>query len=354
MNVSKIHSHISGRNARSFTADKNDAAYKQLGKFAIGLDGMSFDAAPVSPLGTASIPTPNQMLQTWLPGFVAMATAPVKIDEILGLTAAGNWADEEVVQKTLEHVGEAKEYGDNSDTHLASWNVNYVRRGVVRFEEGFRVGKLEEARSSAIDINSASEKRAAAVMSLNIQRNKVGFLGYNSTKGTNIYGLLNDPSLPAYESAAATWAASTAEVIYSQIKTALSLIRTVSKDLIDPTSHSITLACATAVVDQLNKTNQYGISVYDLLAKNYPQLRIVSAPQFDAADGGANVAYFIADTVVDGASTDGNQAIVQIVPSRYQLLGSEVTAKGYTEAATNATAGVMVKRPYAVQRLSGI
>lgn len=354
MNVSKLHSHISGRNARSFTADQNDAAYRQLEKFAIGLDGMAFDAAPLSPLGTASIPALNQELQTWLPGFVATATAPMKIDEILGLTAAGNWADHEVVQKTLEHVGEAKEYGDNANTHLASWNVNYVRRGVVRFEDGFRVGKLEEARSAAIDVNSASEKRAAAVMSLNIKRNDVGFNGYNSTNGTNVYGLLNDPSLPAYESATATWAASAAEVIYEQIKTALSLLRTVSKDLIDPTSHSITLACATAVVDQLNKTNQYGITVYDLLAKNYPQLRIVSAPQFDAADGGDNVAYFIADTVVDGVSTDGNQAIVQIVPSRYQVLGSTITAKGYEEAATNATAGVMVKRPYAVQRLSGI
>lgn len=354
MNVSKLHSHISGRNACSFTADQNDAAYRQLEKFAIGLDGMAFDAAPLSPLGTASIPAPNQELQTWLPGFVAAATAPMKIDEILGLTAAGNWADHEVVQKTLEHVGEAKEYGDNANTHLASWNVNYVRRGVVRFEDGFRVGKLEEARSAAIDVNSASEKRAAAVMSLNLKRNDVGFNGWNSTNGTNVYGLLNDPSLPAYETAAATWAASSAEVIYEQVKTALSRLRTISKDMIDPTSHSITLACATAVVDQLNKTNTYGITVYDLLAKNYPQLRIVSAPQFDAADGGDNVAYFIADTVVDGVSTDGNQAIVQIVPSRYQVLGSTITAKGYEEAATNATAGVMVKRPYAVQRLSGI
>ncbi|WP_406834083.1 hypothetical protein WKR00_14860 [Morganella morganii] len=43
-----------------------------------------------------------------------------------------------------------------------------------------------------------------------------------------------------------------------------------------------------------------------------------------------------------------------MVPVKYQLLGSENKAKGYLEDATNATAGIIVTRPWAVTRLTGI
>lgn len=46
--------------------------------------------------------------------------------------------------------------------------------------------------------------------------------------------------------------------------------------------------------------------------------------------------------------------ILQIVPVRYQLLGSEAGIKGYLEDATNATAGVLVARPWAVTRMTGM
>jgi hypothetical protein len=71
------------------------------------------------------------------------------------------------------------------------------------------------------------------------------------------------------------------------------------------------------------------------------------------ANGGANVAYLFADSVDDGGS-DGGATFVQIVPAKFQALGTEKQAKGYIEDFSNATAGIMVKRPFAVQRLTGI
>jgi len=359
MKQSKIHSHIAGRHAKPFVAAADSDAYDNLDVLGIGgLDRISLDAAPVSPLGTASITPIAQNLQTWMPGFVATVTKAQKIDSILGVTVAGSWADEEVVQKVLEHTGEAQPYGDDTNIHLTSWNVNFERRSVIRFEDGFRVGRLEEARSSAIDIDSATEKRGAASMSLDIIRNKVGFYGYNDGAGRT-YGLLNDPSLPNYvtvpngASADNNWSTKTYEEKIADITSALSGLRNQSGDRIDPTSDSITMAMATSVRDTMAVTNGFGNSVNKWLSETYPNVRVESAPEFDGANGGENVIYYIADSVSD-TSTDGGQTICQIVPSRFQVLGSDQHIKGYTEAFTNALAGVMCKRPYAVYRQSGV
>ncbi len=90
------------------------------------------------------------------------------------------------------------------------------------------------------------------------------------------------------------------------------------------------------------------------LQTTYPNVRVVSAPQLNFANGGANVFYLFADVVNDGASTDDMRTFIQVVPAKLQLLGVQKLTKGYEEDYTNATAGVMCKRPYAVYRGSGI
>jgi len=93
--------------------------------------------------------------------------------------------------------------------------------------------------------------------------------------------------------------------------------------------------------------------VKEWLNKTYPKCRIVTAPQLDAANGGSNVFYLWADTVEDGG-TDDKRAMAQIVPTKFMALGVEQRVKSYIEDFTNATAGVFVKRPYAITRWSGI
>ncbi|MGJ0509053.1 MAG: hypothetical protein ACR652_18420, partial [Methylocystis sp.] len=65
-----------------------------------------------------------------------------------------------------------------------------------------------------------------------------------------------------------------------------------------------------------------------------------------------NVVYLYAEAIAD-QSTDGGRTFIQVVPSKFQVLGVEQKAKGYLEDYTNATAGIMCKRPYAVIRRSG-
>ena len=71
-----------------------------------------------------------------------------------------------------------------------------------------------------------------------------------------------------------------------------------------------------------------------------------------AANAGDNVAYLYAESDSESGSDD-NRTWVQVVPQKFMTLGVMQMTKAYEEDYTNATAGVMCKRPYAVVRYYG-
>lgn len=365
--VSRVHSKIKGRDVRPFVmtqiGDQAVAALAQIGihitpdvvhkqvQALMTVGDASFVPAVTSP----SVATPLQFLQTWLPGFVKVLTSARKIDQCIGISTVGAFHDQEIVTGIVEPSGTAAEYGDYTNIPLASWNVNFERRTVVRGELGMSVGNLEEARAAAMKLSTAEEKRQSAAVSLEIMRNAIGFQGWAG--GANrTFGLLNDPNLPAYGTITGVWSGKAFLAICSDIRTMIATLRTQSQDQIDPESTNLVLLLPTSVVDYLSTTSDFGISVRDWLTQTYPKVRVESAPELVAANAGANAAYLFAESVdssVDG-STDGGDVFVQMVQSKFTTLGVEKRAKSYVEAFSNATAGVLCKRPYGVVRSSGL
>jgi len=333
------------------------------GMFAAYLSGnvpmlAGMDAALTPALTVPSISTPIQFLQEWLPGFVFIITRARKIDDLVGITTQGSWEDEQIVQGILERTGQPAVYGDLTNTPLSSWNTNFETRTNVRFEEGISVGRLEEARAAAMRVSSSDSKRSAAAEALEIQRNEVGFFGFNN--GLNrTFGILNDPELPAFvtvplgASGFTEWSTKTFLEITGDIRSWYAALRQQSGSRIDPGKDAVTLALATGVYDFLSVTSDFGNSVMQWLMETYPNTKIESVPEFDLANGGENIAYLYAEGVMD-ESTDDNRTWVQVVPSKFQTLGVEQKAKRYVESYSNATTGVLLKRPFAVFRASGI
>lgn len=311
------------------------------------------------PLTSPSIATPVQFLQGWLPGNVQYLTAAREIDELVGIATVGSWEDEQIVQTAVETTGAAVPYGDQTNVPFTNWNPQFNTRTIVRFESGMRVGRIEEMRAARMRISSSDEKRNACVQSLDIARNSIGFYGYNDFLN-NTYGFLNDPNLPAYVEVAASgsgsstlWANKTFLEIQADILSAIQSLRTQSKNTIKPDKTPMTMAVAMSAVDYLATTSDFGISVRDWLAQFYPNIRVESAPQLDAAHSSLNVFYLYADKVTD-ASTDGGATFIQPVPAKFQVIGVAQSSKFYEEDYANATAGVMCKRPFAVVRRFGI
>ncbi len=365
--VSRVHSKIKGRDVRPFAMTKiGDQAVAALAQIGIHIQPEIVhkqvaalmtvgDASFVAPITTASNATPLQFLQAWLPGFVKVLTAARKIDTCIGISTVGQWHDQEIVVGVVEPSGTAAEYGDYTNIPLASWNVNFERRTVVRGELGMTVGNLEEARASAMKLSTAEEKRQSAAIALEIMRNAIGFSGWSS--GANrTYGILNDPNLPAYGTITGVWSGKAFLAICSDIRTMIATLRTQSQDQINPEDVNMVMLLPTTVVDFLSTTSDFGISVRDWLTQTYPKIRIESAPELVAANAGANAVYLYAeeiDSSIDG-STDGGDVFQQMVQSKFITLGVEKRAKSYVEDYANATAGVICKRPYAVVRNSGL
>ena len=345
-------SYISGRNVRAF--DNFQGMPEDLEKIGISI---AMDAVQ-NPVLPSAIVAPIQFLQTQLPGFVRVATAAMKIDEILGILTAGSWEDEEVIQGVMETLSTVQPYGDYSNIPLSSFNPNFERRSVVRFEAGEQAGILEEARAARINANAMQMKREAAVMALEINRNLVGFNGYNSGTGRT-YGLLNDPNLPAYVtfpnglSGSALWQNKTLSEITNDLRISFAALRVQSQDTIDVANDAITMVIPTSKIEYLTTNSDFGYSVRKWLNDNYKNVRIISCPQFILANGGSNSYYLFAENV-GGASTDDGRVFTQIVPTKFKLVGTQQTAKGYKEDYSNALAGIMLKRPWAIVRFTGL
>lgn len=310
---------------------------------------------------TPAIPGLIQFMQFWMPGQVFVMTAAREIDNLIGLATMGEFSDEQIVQEMLEPAGYPRPYSDFGNSPLADWNLVFPYRTIVRFELGMRVGILEEERSAKVRVNSGQAKRESIGENLEVTRNLIGFFGYNAGNN-NTFGFLNDPGLPAYVTVAegasgfTEWSTKTFLEIQADLLAAFVQLRTQSKGNINAKRVATVLALPTNAIDLLSTTSDFGVSVLEWLEKNYPMVRIQDAIQLDTASGNAvgDGAFYLYAERVGGRSTDDGAVWVQAVPMKFRVLGVQKLTKGYQEDYANATAGVMLKRPWAVVRYLGI
>lgn len=303
--------------------------------------------------------TLQQFAQAWLPGTIRVLTTARKADKLIGIRTAGSWEMESIVQKVMEQLGHAQPYTDYGNISLSSYNPSFEIRDIVRFEAGLQVGVLEAARAALSKTNASGEKRDAALLTLEILRNRIAMYGYNSGTGNRTYGILNDPNLlpyvtvPAGAGGGTQWSTKTWMEIIRDLRAGFTALRVRSGDNIEPEEVEITLALNSSNGEFLSITNEFGVSVRQWLKDNYPKVRIETVPEFDGANGGANVFYMYAERV-EATGDDDGATWNQLVASKAQPLGVEKRVKTVVEGYTNATAGAQVTRPYATYRGTGI
>lgn len=349
--ISDVLLHQSGRQVRARgaanLAQDKDFALNDLKALGVGVAAM--DSALIGPAATTGF-VPAHMLQTWLAGTVRAITTPVDIDYVAGITTVGNWHDDEIGIRTEEDFGLAELYGDVTNIPLANSNPGYELRDVVRFEQGFQIGELETRRMGAAGFQQEQSKRRAATKSLDIARNLVG---WNGIANTRTYGLLNDPNLPAVVGlgSGTAWLSATFDQLVTQFTAMRNALETqMGQSLRDDANFLLLLPAGYRGI--MNKYNTAGnMSFGQWLNENYPNVRTEYINSLKTAIGGKDVGYLIAENVSELDESDTDSAtLIQAVPSRYEVVGSEKRAKGYIETASNALAGIIVLRPWAVTR----
>lgn len=300
-----------------------------------------FDAAPALQT-TPSVSTPIQFLQWWSPSFIRVIFQKRMADIIMGITNAGRWEDMEAVIREVESTGNVGLYGDATNSINQSWNLNFIKRAVVRFRADIMVSELEARQSAAMNVNSKSEKMVACTNALEQQRNSVAFRGFLNGTEAN-YGLLNDPRLPDYQtlpvgtSGLTTFASKTFLEITQNIQAIVQNLQTKLGGNFDPQTEAFTMVLPVSVAQFLATVSQYGNSVMDFIEKTYPKMEIKTCTQFDSALGGQNVLYVFKNDI------DGEKTIEQWVQQKMFLVGFEKRSTYTLETYSNATAGVIAK-----------
>lgn len=301
----------------------------------------------------AMVTAPNSgvpaVLTTYVdPAVVEILQAPKKAREIFGETKKGDWTTTGTLFKAVEQVGETTPYTDYGNGATADINVTYPYRQNYLAQTHIRYGDQETAISSKATVDLVSEKQRSAATTIDIATNRFYLYG---VEGREIYGLLNEPNLPAAITPAVVngtvtrWAQKSTKEIYDDVLLLASELFTNSQGNIDQTADLVLVVSpATAVL--LGKATDFNVSVQDMLKKYFTRLTIVTLPEM-AADSGDSI-MLIARTV-NGAPTaefgfsEKMRAMRLVAHTSY-----------YDQKYIFGTYGAIVYRPFAIATMAGI
>lgn len=215
--------------------------------------------------------------------------APNRAAAIFGEIRKGTWLDETAMFPVVEHTGEVSSYGDYSMAGRAGVNTNWPQRQAYLFQTIKEYGERELERAGLARIGWVSEVDKAAATVLNKFSNLTYFFGVS---GLQNFGLLNDPNLsaaltPSAKAAGGTaWISGgvikgTANEIYADIEALYLQLVAQTGGLVDRETRMVLAMSPTSQV-ALTATNTFNVNVYDLLKKNFPNLRFETAVQYGA------------------------------------------------------------------------
>jgi len=250
--------------------------------------GLAYDALPQ--LVTDPNSAVPMMLTTLIdPEVFRVLFAPMKMAEIMGEEKKGDWLTETAMFPVVEATGEVASYGDYADSGRAGVNTNWPNRQAYLFQVVKQYGERELERAGLARINWVTEIDKAAALSLNKFANYAYAFGLY---GLQNYGLLNDPHLnpsitPAPKAAGGTaWVqggviVATANEVFTDIQSLFYQLVTQTRGLITREDQLI-LAMAPEVDVAMTATNSFNVNLSDLLKKNFPNLKVVTATQYGA------------------------------------------------------------------------
>lgn len=241
---------------------------------------VAFDAQPqLVTQANAGIPA---FLTNWVdPKVIEVLVSPMRAAEIYGEEKKGDWTTEDVYFETVESTGEVSSYGDFSANGNADYNLNFPQRQCYHYQTFTQWGERELAKAALAKVDAATRKNIASVLVLNKFQNASYFYGI---AGLQIYGGLNDPTLYASIASTATWATTTPDVVYEDVRRLFTQVQLQSNGLIKRDMPMV-LACSPETDAVLDKTNQYNVNVRDQIKKNFPNLRIETAVEFATTGG---------------------------------------------------------------------
>lgn len=304
------------------------------------------------------------MLTTFIdPAVYEVLFSPNKVSEVLGENRKGDWLTDTAMFPVVEHTGEVSSYGDYNNNGRAGANTNWPQRQSYHFQTIMNYGERELERAGLARINWVSEVNQAGVDLLNRFMNLTWIYGVRNLQN---YGIVNDPLLPAAltpstkANGGVTWFTAggtpnaTANEVYNDVIAMFEALVNANSGLVDQDT-KMTLALSPGSSVALTFTNSYGVNVTDLLKKNYPNISVVTIPQFGArttqnSQGivGGNLVQLVAESV-EGQKT-GFCGFTEKL--RSHTIVRELSS--YKQKQTSGTWGTVIRMPVGFSQMLGV
>jgi hypothetical protein len=238
------------------------------------------------------ISTPNTGVPAYFanlidPEVIRVITQPMKSAEIFGETQKGDWKTLFATFRMIEVTGEVASYGDYDTNGRSGHNVNYPTRQSYHFQTMTEWGEREVEIESLAGIYYVSEQNTSSALILNKFHNLMNFYGI---AGLNLYGALNDPALPSAIAPAlkaaggVLWGPAVANEVYEDVRLLFVQLQTQMGGNAK-VSDEMTLALSPTKEVDLLKTNIYNVQALELIKRNFPRLRVETAPEYSTAAG---------------------------------------------------------------------
>lgn len=245
------------------------------------------DAALITSANSA---VPAELLAYVDPAVVEILTAPRNARELFPEEKKGDWTTPYMKWRANEITGSTGPYSDYGNSAESGINYNWFTREQYRFQTIINYGDLEVDMAAGAKISLAGDKQRAAATIIDVDANKFYLLGVD---GREIYGVLNDPNLPAAISPASVtvngtavteWADKSTQQRYNDVLALFQRIATQTQGLVT-NEDELVLGVSPTTNVLLGGATDFNVSVLDMLKKYFPRLKIVVVPQLSAASG---------------------------------------------------------------------
>lgn len=273
------------------------------------------------------------LLTTWVdPALIEVLVSPMKMAQVFGETQKGSRTTSSVMFPIVEANGETSTYGDFNENGMSGANVNYVSRQPYAYQTNIQIGEIEQEIAAEARVDWVQQHQKAAILTLNKFQNQTYIYGVAGLKN---YGMLNDPDLlPSMTGI--NWATATADQVFEDIRKQYALLVKQGNGLVEE-DDAMTLVLSPSMSTNLQKTNQYGLNVRDLITKNFPNLKIETVPEYSTAAG--EVIQLILDSY-NGRKT-AEMAFCDKMRSHAVVIGQS----GWKQKRSQSTLGAIIYYP---------
>lgn len=311
------------------------------------IDQLANDAAMVT---AANSGVPVEFTSYIDPMVIPILTATRGAREIFGEAKKGDWTTSYARFQTSEITGEVEAYTDYGQGGASDVNPTFPVRTQYIYQTNIRYGDREVDVASRARLQLAADKQRAAATVIDIASNKFALYG---VAGLEIYGLLNDPNLPADVSPLPSantqktlWAEKSTKEIYEDVLYLFGKMADRGAGHIDANTELV-LATSPATQVQLGKATDFNISARQMLETYFPKIRFVALPELATATGGTSI-LLVAPTI-EGLPT------AQIgFSEKFRAMRLIPESSSFHQKFVGSSYGTIIYRPFAIGKMTGV